>query len=257
MSIYTTFEMITDCRAGKPEGWIFFVTHLIQPCRTILKHYGGDEDALRRFLVDKRSVITASEPATSRHLMTRWRGALLESAGYPQRPVRHDLDLEILQEALVELMPLERQMVWLETMEYGIEESATLMHVAPDAVMRAREKAGEMLRSKMDHWWKSILFDCGPSLGAAARAAIPAEPVAFNTFIEVIDGRLTWQGRFEVDRSLSGSWHEVDHFCRVREADEVVGRAHPLSEAEAQPYLDLFGVKLPKPSLWKRMVSSR
>jgi hypothetical protein len=249
--------MIADCRAGKPEGWIGLVTHFVNPFRTLLKHYGGGEDSLRRFLMEKREVVKSSEPCTNRELITHWRSALLECAGYPRRPVRNELDIEIMQEALAELTALERQMVWFESMEYGVADTAKFMHVAPEAVERGRAKADDMLRGKLDNWWKTIVFDCGPSLGAEARAQVPAEPVAFRDIIEYVDGRLTWQLRSQVDRCQVASWYEVDHFCRVREADEAVGSSHPLSEEEAKPYLELFGVSLPKPSLWKRMLSSR
>jgi len=257
VSVYTTFDMIADCRTGKPAGWIHFVTHFLPPCRRLLTHYGGDEARLRDFLTRCKQALPALEPAAERLLLTRLRPLILESAGYPQRPVAAPPDLEVFTTALADLSILERQMVWTDTMDYEAAAAAAMLRASEETVTKTRDKAAELLRSQLDSWTRTILRDCGPALGDAVRAVPPEEPVAFRDYIEIIDGRLTWLNRVPVERSLAASWFEIDHLCRVREADEAIHSCKPLVSAEAEPYLAIFGIQPEKPSLWKRLLASR
>ena len=37
--VYTSYEMIRDCRANKPEGWSHFVIHYVPFIRRVIAHY--------------------------------------------------------------------------------------------------------------------------------------------------------------------------------------------------------------------------
>jgi len=257
VSVYTTFDMIADCRAARPAAWIHFVTHFLPPCRRLLTHYGGDEASLRDFFTRCKQALPAMEPAPERLLLTRLRPLLLEAAGYPQRPPAAPPDLEAFTTAFADLSILERQMVWTDTMDYEPAPAAALLRASEETVRKTRDKAADLLRSHMDSWTRTILRDSGPALGDAVRAAPPEEPVAFRDYIEIIDGRLTWQNRYPVEQKLAQSWFEIDHLCRIREADEAIHSSQPLPLADAEPYLALLGVQPEKPSLWKRLLASR
>ncbi len=67
--IYTCYEMVQDCRANKPEGWVYFLTNYVPLIRELLAHY-GDSGALERVLLGIRkpesSMFQSLEPAPER-----------------------------------------------------------------------------------------------------------------------------------------------------------------------------------------------
>lgn len=256
MSVYTTYEMIADCRAGQAEGWRWFARNFVPPLRVLLAHYaGGDpEPALARLLAAVRPEIGGWEPAPLRELVAGLRPKLLEAARY--EAARHDVEMEEVEAALAPLTVAERQMVWLETMGYEAADAARLMRASPETVGGVRSRAAELLRARLDHWTITLLRDCGAALGEAARRRQPAEPVAAHDYLDILDGRVTWQRRVEIERSLEASWFEIDHACRIREADDAASRAGPLSEAEAGLYYRLLGVEAARPPLWRRLFST-
>lgn len=249
--------MIMDCRAGKPDGWLHFVTHFTPACRLLLRHYGGGEQSFAPFLKLLRGKVAGMEPAPERQLMVWFRPLLLEAAGYPQKPGPGTLDLEILTTAFADLTLVERQMVWFQTMQYSDADTARMVRASEETVHKLRARAAELLRGSVDSWTITLLSDSGAELGEMARAETPEEPVAFNDYINILDGRLTWANRVPVERSLAASWHEVDHLCRIREADDVLRAEPALKPEQAAPYFALAGVTPPKPSLWKRMLAAR
>jgi alpha-L-fucosidase 2 len=168
---------------------------------------------------------------------------------------RSPVSLDELTEAFAGLSILEKQNVWFDTMGYGIPDTARLLRTTEQTAQKARDKGADLLRATLDSWTRTLLRDNGAALGDAARAAKPAEPVPFRHYLDIIDGRMTWQNRVGVERALSESWNEIDRFCRVREADAAMNETKPLTDEEMKPYLDLVGVPLPKPSLWKRVMT--
>ena len=73
--IYTCYEMVRDCRAGLPEGWIHFISHYVPVCRQTLAHYApekaGDAALLDHILLAVRQpesfIFQATEPPGSRN----------------------------------------------------------------------------------------------------------------------------------------------------------------------------------------------
>ncbi|MBK5291964.1 MAG: hypothetical protein JJE04_09845 [Acidobacteriia bacterium] len=257
MSIYTSFDMIMDCRAGKPEGWLHLITYFTPACRLLLRHYGGGEESFAAFLALLRGKVASLEPAPERQLVVWFRPLLLEAAGYPKKPGLGTLDLEILTTAFADLTLVERQVVWFQTMQYIDADTARMVRASEETVHKLRAKAAELLRANVDNWSLTLLSESGAELGEMARGEVREEPVAFNDYINILDGRLTWANRVPVERSLAASWHEVDHLCRIREADDVLRAGPPLTPEQAAPYFALAGVTPPKSSLWKRLLASR
>ena len=241
MSIYTSFDMIADCKAGKPEGAVHLVKHLLPPLRWLHRHYGLSEPDLA--LVLKQTA--AIEPMNERRFVAHFR---------PEPPLNQStLDLETIVEAFGELTLVERQIVWLDTMAYETPDAARHLRISAETAQKARDKAGALLRSKLDDWSITILRENGAHLGRQARAAAPAETVPFHDYIEIIDGRMTWQSRTPIERALADSWHEIDHLCRVREADAAKSETKPLTDDQSRPILAGLGVTPPKPPFLKRL----
>jgi hypothetical protein len=257
VSVYTAYDMIADCRAGKPEGWLWFARNFVPPLRMLLAHYSaGDPDAaLQRLVAGMRSELAATAPAPLREIVVALRPKILEAAGFPGETPPVPVDIDTLSEAFEPLTFAERQMVWLETMRYNAADTARLMRASAETVENVRRRAGELLRAKLDHWTVTLLLDSGAALGEEVRRSLPAEPVATRDFLDLVDGRVTWQHRGEIERALAGSWFEVDHLCRVREVDEAVARTRPLEDADAAPYYAMLGVEPVKPSRWRRLLS--
>ncbi|MFN7919876.1 MAG: hypothetical protein U0Q16_07255 [Bryobacteraceae bacterium] len=244
MSIYTCFDMIADCKADKSEGWAHLVKTFVPVLRGYAAHYGMGDEWPRRRLGELRSEISGWEPMTEREVAVRLRPEI--EGGSTTVPL----------EALNEMTIVEKELVWFETMQYDAAHAARMMRVTGETAQRARDLAEDLLRANMDDWHRGMLREQGAALGREVRSQKPAEPLTFRQLIEVIDGRLTWQARVPVERALESSWYEIDHFCRIREADDVVGSAKSLSDEEAAPFLDLLGVERKKASLWRKVFAS-
>ena len=244
MAIYTSYEMISDCKAGKPEGWLFLVRQFVPPIRWMLERQGQGEPELRALLLDlQKGGIGKFEPVVHREFLAGIRPE-------PVAPGEPPFELSQLSEAMTDVPVLERQNLWFETMGYDAPLSAKLLRQAPETTEKARARLIEVLRTKLDSWSLTMLRDHGPALGAAARAAKPKEIVPFRQYLDILDGRMSWQNRVGVERALLKDWYEVDQFCRVREADASVTETTPYDDNDpaAQPYLDLLGVQVPKKS---------
>lgn len=260
MAVYTSYEMIADCQSGKPAGWVYFVRQFVPPLRWLLGRYGMGEDALRARLKELQAPggMARFKPTGQRELLGELR---------PEPPVpagtEPPFDLATLSEAIAETPALERQNLWFDTMGYDIELTAKLLRQTVETAQGARARGLEALRGKLDSWSLTILRDHGPVLGATARAAKPAETIPFRVYLDVIDGRATWQTRAEADRAMFQHWYEVDQFCRVREADAAVTETRPYTEEDdagaGKPYYDLLGVTPPRPqrSLLQRLFVGR
>ncbi len=244
MAVYTSYEMISDCKAGKPAGWHFLVRQFLPPIRWMLARQGQGEPELRALLLSlKNGGMRKFEPVVHREFLAGIRPE-------PMAPGEPPFELSALSEAMTDVPVLERQNLWFETMGYDVPLSAKLLRQAPETTEKARERLLELLRTQLDSWSHTILRDHGAALGAAARAEKPQETVPFRQYLDILDGRMTWQNRVGVERALLQHWYEVDHFCRVREADASVTEttAYADNDPAVQPYLDLLGVAAPKKS---------
>lgn len=252
MSVYTCYDMVADCKSAKPEGFAYLVRHLLPPLRKLVRHYGGDDTAFRGLVLSLRTM-TDIEPMSDREFVARIRPRVLEQCKFTLGAGKA-LDLAAFSEALTGLTFLERQLVWYETMGCDTIEAARRVRVSPETGAKARDKALELLRGNMDTWNRDVIRDNSGALVEQARQAKPDETIAFRRYVDLIDGRLTWQHREEVERAVVASWYEVDRLCVVREADDAVQGSRPLEKDEAAVFLEMLGVKPPQPAFWKRLI---
>lgn len=254
--IYTSYEMIQDCRAQRPEGWRYFVTNYVPVVRRILAHYepAGAPDRLERVLAEMRTpesnLFRSLEPAPERNFVAELRQKVLEFV--PTPPVEIPLDLETVAAALEPLTLLEKQAAWIECMGYDAASTGAMLRIAPATVQKVRERAAELLRGKVDSWRRTVLTENGRALGRAAAASGGAECPPAKAFLDVLDGRATWRGRESLEPHATACWHCIDHFTRLAEGMELIRGAAPLADGEAEPYFRLLGVAAEKKTLWKR-----
>jgi len=245
--IYTAYEMIRDCRENRPEGWRFYIAHYVPVIRKLLAHYAGDRPAAVESIVSDRSIFAAMEPAPERHFVAELRQRLLA-----QLPAESQLDLEQVAAALAPLTLLEKQVAWIETMDYPAAETGAMLRMSPVTVENVRAKAADLLRPTLNSWSRTILKDSGLALGREAAAAHTNDCPPSKVFLDVLDGRTTWQGREAMERHVTGCWHCIDHFCRMAEVIELLRGVPPLSDDESAPYLKLLGVETKRKRWWQR-----
>ena len=261
--IYTCYEMIRDCRAGRAEGWRYFIAGYVPVIRKLLAHYqaGGpvDEAALERVLAAVRhpesSLFQSLEPAPERWFVAQLRQKVMEELPAPAPAAA--LDLETVAAALDPLTLVEKQAAWLETMLYPAAETGVLLRMAPATVEKIRAKAADLVRGKAESWSRTSLAENGRALGRAAAAAAVAECLPPKTFLDMLDGRTTWQGRETLEQHVTRCWHCIDHFCRLVEVVEFLRHNPPLTDAEAAPFRKLLRVADEKRPAWKRWLASR
>jgi DNA-binding CsgD family transcriptional regulator len=249
--------MIRDCAADKAQGWIHLVENFAAAIRIVTEHYGGNQETVCRLVkrIRRDGICRDIEPCHQREFLYQLRPLILEMT--PAGGSSGQCGWEAVTAALAPLTATEKQMAWLETFGYSVEQTAAMMRLSPDTAAKLRNRSGELLRSALDDWSASMLRQSGRQLGAALEGQLPAEPLHFRDFTDVIDGRITWQRRLAFERALDASWHEVHKACRVREADAALGSVKPLGEAASAPYLEALGVERPKQPLWKSLLAAR
>ena len=252
--IYTCYEMARDCRADLPEGWSYFAANYVPAIRKLLAHYGSDDPALlERVLLAIRdpqsSMFQSTEPAPERWFVAELRQKALAQLAAPDPEIA--IGLETVADALQPLTMVEKQAAWIETMRYSAPETGAMLRVAPQTVEKIRDRAAELVRQKVDAWRRSLLAENGPQLGRAAAASGGKDCLTVKTFLDIIDGRMTWRGREELERHVTGCWHCIDHFCRMLEVVELLRGTQPLSEEEAEPFRTLLGVPARKKRWWR------
>jgi hypothetical protein len=258
--IYTCYEMIRDCRAGRPEGWSYFVANYVPAVRKLLAHYAGgsaSQAVLERVLVAARqpesSLFQSLEPAPERWFVAQLRQRVMAELAGP--PAEIPLDLETVAAALEPLTLVEKQAMWLETMRYSPAQTGVLLRMAPATVEKIRVRGADLIRGKVDAWSHTLLAENGAALGRAAAAAAGNECLPPKTFFDLLDGRTTWSGRDRMERHSIGCWHCIDHFCRLVEVVELLRGNQPLAESEAEPFRRLLGVPASQRPWWKRRAS--
>jgi hypothetical protein len=219
--IYTTYEMIQDCRAGKKEGWAFYEANYAPILRRLAAHYGRDVPDLRGHL------FASLAPMPERHFVAELRQKFAESAGAgqpggldPKKP--GGLDLETLRQAWTPLTVVEKKAAWLETMHYSPADAARMLRMDEQTVQKVRDKAADLLRAAMDRWSRTLLEENGDRLGRAATAQSTPECISAKALLDMIDGRSTWARREEAERHIACCWHCVDHFCRLHEVCDIL-----------------------------------
>ena len=249
--IYTCYEMIRDCQADRAEGWSYLVTHYTPVMQRILRHYvpslageASTGEILKTLRNPQSTLFRSLEPAPERWFVGGLRQHVLAAADgmAPAGEPGISVNLEVLTEALEPLTLLEKQGVWLEGMRYAPEAAGTLLRMEPRTVEKIREKASELLRSKLDVWRRNVLAENGARLGRLAEGAGGTECLPSKAFLDVLDGRTTWFGREEMERHVKNCWHCIDHFCRMTEVVELLRGVKPLEEAEAARLLQAMGV---------------
>jgi hypothetical protein len=258
--IYTCYEMVRDCREDRPEGWSYLITQYVPAIRRILTHYApGRPDALNSALLSLRkpesSLFQSMEPAPERWFVAELRQAVLAQLPLPQPEI--EIDLETVAAALEPLTVLEKQAAWIETMGYDAAATGTMLRMAPATVAKIRERSSELIRGKTDSWNRTLLADNGLALGRAASQVRTKECLGVKVFLDVLEGRMNWRGREEMERHVIGCWHCVDHFCRMSEVIETLRGLEPLPESEAAPLRKILGVEAPKKSGWKKMFGGK
>ena len=260
--IYTCYEMVRDCRAGVPEGWIYFISYYVPAIRKTLAHYAperaGDAALVERILLTVRKpesfLFHSTEPPEERWFVAQLRQVIVAELGAPAAEI--PIDLETLTAALGPLTMTEKQAAWLETMRYTPEQAGPMLRVSPQTVEKVRDRAAELIRGKVDSWRRTLLAENGPALGREAAAETGKDCLPTKAFLDVVDGRTTWRGREMMERHLGTCWHCVDHFCRMLEVVHLLRDSQPISEAEAGPYRLLLGVEAPKRDGWKRFIGA-
>src|ERR1022692_1106368 len=120
--IYTCYEMVRDCRADRPEGWMHFIVHYVPAIRQALAHYAPEraQDAalLNQILLSVRQpesfLFQSAEPPEERWFVAQLRQLVVAELAAP--PAEIPLDLETLTAALGPLTMTEKQAAWFETM---------------------------------------------------------------------------------------------------------------------------------------------
>ena len=259
--VYTCYDMVTDCRSGRPEGWSYFISNYVPVVRRILAHYhptassGGLVERLLPVICRPESSPFASlEPAPERSFVAELRQQVLAAADELARipPAAIEINLETLAAALADLTLAEKQAVWLETMLYSPEDSGTLLRMDARTVEKIRAKAAERIRGKTDAWSSALLANSGRQLAKASACVRTAECPPSKVFLDVLDGRTTWRGREEMERHASACWYCIDHFCRMAEVIGLLRGSVPLSKQEAEKFRDLIGLPPSKQAGWKR-----
>jgi hypothetical protein len=260
--IYTCYEMIRDCRAGRPEGWSYFLTQYVPVMRGFLAHYfpdrAGDRALIERVLVKLRqpesSLFQSLDPAPERAFVAELRQHVLRAAEADRASAAPEVsvDIEALGAALEPLTLTEKLVVWFETMRYGDRDTGRMLRMSPQTAEKIRARAAESIRGSADAWRSTLLADNGALLGHAAGELSTKDCLPAKAFFDVIDGRATWRGREEMERHVKGCWHCLDRYCRLLEVVDTLRASKPLPEFEAEAYRRLLGIETPKRSFWKR-----
>ena len=265
--IYTCYDMVRDCRAGRAEGWSYFICSYSPAIRKLIDRYFpqrvGDDRLLQQVLSGicraESSMFQSLEPAPERWFVAELRQNVLtlvealEAAPAPET----EIDLDTMTTALDGLTLVEKQSVWLETMRYSPEETGTLLRMDPRTVEKIRERAAGLVRGKVETWSRSLLEDNGAQLGRAAAAGKTENCLPAKAFLDILDGRTTWLGREQMERHVSGCWHCIDHFCRLTEVVELLRGLQPLSHAESERFRQHLGIELKAKPVWKRWFGAR
>jgi hypothetical protein len=254
MPLYTCFDMIRDCAAGRPAGWRFFVAEYAPVIRALLEHYvppaaadwpARAAEILRRFDLD---FFRACPPCSERDFILKLRQHLLASLEADENPA--PLSWDAFAGPLAGFTFTEKQVVWLEVMGYDVPDSAAMMRMHPEGVARIRGKAAQVLQ-------QSGCAAVSPALRRAVARLLQEGCCTAKDFFDWLDGRITWYRREDLERHASSCWGCVDLFCRVREALRLAQRRTPLPEPEVNALLAALQLGAPRKAPWLRFWRQR
>ena len=254
--VYTSYEMIQDCRAGKPEGWRHFIANYLPVIQKLLAHYapGAGQALTGQVLLHihngECALFESLQPVPERWFIAELRQRVLAELNDP--PVEIRLELDTLAQALGPLTLLEKQAAWAETMGYDAATTGAMLRMAPETVDKVRLRAAELLRGVADAWRRTLLAENGRTLGREASAAATPDCQSSKVFLDILDGRSSWNGRESVEQHVGACWRCIDHFVRMAEVVELIRGLTPLSDTEASVYCRLLGVESGKKSFWRR-----
>ncbi|MBL8229857.1 MAG: hypothetical protein JNL98_15320 [Bryobacterales bacterium] len=243
--------MIFDCRAGKAEGWRYLIVNYVPVIRWLLAHYYPDRasdikliDRVLGVLKQPAHPLYTAEHVTERQFIAALRQEVVAAVEGERASTASDilLDLDTLTKAFEPLTAMERQFVWLESMDWDAEASARMINIEASTVSAARSRAGELLRQNLDHWTQGLVGRNGLELGRLAVAAKGERCMDARMFLDAIDGRITWSRKHDLDFHVAACWHCVDHFCRIREADFAIRETKALTDDEAEPLREMLNV---------------
>jgi hypothetical protein len=251
--VYTSYEMIRDCRVNKSDGWSYFISEYLPVVRKLLAHYSPESSAesmLATLCKPESSLFQSLDPAPERWFVAELRQKVL--AELPLRIPEVQIDLDAVASALDPLTVLEKQVAWLDSMLYGTAETGVMLRMTAGTAEKIRARALEMIRSQGNAWRPSLLSDNGLALGRTATAASGKDCLPMKAFIDILDGRTTWDAREQMERHVTACWHCIDHFCRMVEVTHLMRGLQPLADAEAEPYRKMLGLTSQQPA-WKRL----
>ena len=264
LAVYTSLEMIIDCRANKPDGWRYLVSRYVPVIRRVVSHYSGDANLSSR--VDKLLLqlhspadpLYSSSSINEREFIAALRQRVLDLMD-TERPASApdvEVDLATLTQALEPLTATERQMLWLESMGYSVESTAGLLNLESSTVEKLRNRAEDLLRAQMDRWKRGLFLQNGRLLGRLEAGTKSGDCLLPSAFVDVIDGRITWGRKKDYETHVVRCWYCVDHFSRIRESDYITKMLKPLTEDEAKPYHQLLGLPEEKKSFFSKLFAS-
>jgi hypothetical protein len=264
--VYTSYEMIRDCRANRAEGWSYFLKQYAGVMRALLAHYVSTPDRggplIKRVLPalakPESGLFQSLEPAPERWFVAELRQHVLEaveSHGASDTPPSV-LDLELLTAALEPLTLTEKLAVWLESMRYSDADVGRMLRMSVETAANMRTRAADLVRGAVDHWSRTLLADSGRTLGRAAASVTTKDCVSAKVFLDVIDGRATWRGREEMERHVKSCWHCIDHYARLLEVVDVLRVSQPLPASELESYQKLLHIQSPPRPFWKRLAGN-
>src|SRR5260370_30180183 len=105
--IYTCYEMIRDCRSGKPAGSTYFASTYGPVIRKLLEHYDAGSSAKSETIIAalRESLFKEMEPMPERHFVAILRQEVL--ARLDVAPAEIAIDLETVAAALAPLTLVE------------------------------------------------------------------------------------------------------------------------------------------------------
>ena len=242
MAVYTSIDMLEDCRAGRARGWECLVARFVPALEWIAGHYRRDLAAQELFFIrflaalrdDPESPVNRLRAATDREFLFHAAEFLLDWAGILRPGGARSGAREILDGALGGFTRLERQIVWVRVLGYRPAEIAELLPAGEERIREVLQRAADALGGN------AAIVSEEPgrmALIGEVRSDPPDEPVPLRQLFQVLDGRLDWRRRDEIEDRLVASWYELDRFCRARETAMALRKVRPLPASRTAEYL--------------------